>query len=84
MLVIKHFPQQLVNFLRDGQMFKAGYLVNNDLRQLACNLSQNLFVGDLELGAFKKKYFLIFSSTISLADLTAQILDQCLSKNIAE
>ncbi len=65
-------------------MFKVGYFVNDNLRQLAYDLLQNLFVGGLELGAFEKKYFLIFSSTISLADLTAQILNQCFPKNIVE
>ncbi|KAF8994149.1 hypothetical protein BDZ89DRAFT_1150212 [Hymenopellis radicata] len=86
MLVSKHLPQQLVNFLRDGRILKAGRLVNGDLRQLeaACDLPRNSFVGGLELGAFAKERFLISSATISLADLTARILSQCLPKNVAE
>ncbi|KAF8989595.1 hypothetical protein BDZ89DRAFT_974680, partial [Hymenopellis radicata] len=50
----------------------------------ACDLPRNSFVGGLELGAFAKERFLISSATISLADLTARILGQCLPKNVAE
>ncbi len=77
MLTTKHLPQQLMNFLCDDQMFK-GQL------EAACDLPQNSFVGSLKLGAFEKEHFLISSSTISLANLTAQILSQYLPKNIAE
>ncbi|KAF9048060.1 hypothetical protein BDZ89DRAFT_928787, partial [Hymenopellis radicata] len=86
MLATKRLPLQLLNFLRDGRILKAGRLVNGDLRQLeaACDLPRNSFVGGLELGAFAKERFLISSATISLADLTARILGKCLPKNVAE
>ncbi|KAF8895791.1 ribonuclease H-like domain-containing protein [Mucidula mucida] len=86
MLAAGRLPQQLLSFLRNDQILKAGHLVNRDLKQLetAANQPRNSFTGGIDLASFAKARFLITNARISLADLTAQLLHQCLPKNRAE
>ncbi|KAK0461441.1 ribonuclease H-like domain-containing protein [Armillaria novae-zelandiae] len=86
MLASGHIPQQLLSLLRDGQVLKAGHLVSGDLRQLetASGQQRNSFMEGIDLASFAKEHFLISNACISLADLTALLLKQCLPKNRAE
>ncbi|KAG6818631.1 hypothetical protein H0H93_003310 [Arthromyces matolae] len=86
MLAQKRLPHELLNFLRDEQVIKAGKSVNGDLRQLAiaaaCDPSS--FRGGLDLATYAKQRLLISDARISLADLTAIILGESLPKNVTE
>ncbi|KAJ7220545.1 hypothetical protein GGX14DRAFT_559337 [Mycena pura] len=79
-------PVQLVNFLRHAQVIKAGRQVGGDLGRLAtaCNRQPGDFRGGLDLAVFAKERFLIKKATVSLADLIALLLHQCLPKPAAE
>ncbi|KAE9398130.1 hypothetical protein BT96DRAFT_883255, partial [Gymnopus androsaceus JB14] len=83
-LASRNLPQQLLMFLRESRILKAGRGVNGDLRHLETVSGQGPFSGGLELGAFAKQRFLISDARMSLSDLTAAILGQCLPKNRSE
>ncbi|KAJ3771296.1 ribonuclease H-like domain-containing protein [Lentinula raphanica] len=83
-LASSKLPHQLVRFLRERRILKAGRMVNGDLRHLETVSGQGPFLGGLELSSFAKERFLISDARMSLADLTATILGRCLPKNRAE
>ncbi|KAJ3738047.1 hypothetical protein EV360DRAFT_29977, partial [Lentinula raphanica] len=83
-LALKKLPHQLVRFLREPRILKAGRMVNGDLHHLETVSSQGPFLGGLELSSFAKERFLISDARMSLADLAATILGKCLPKNKAE
>ncbi|KAG6818637.1 hypothetical protein H0H93_003273 [Arthromyces matolae] len=76
-------PHELLNLLQDGRVVKAGRQVTGDLRRLAIASHQepSSFQGGLDLAAYAKQQLLIDDAQLSLADLTASILGQCLPKN---
>ncbi|KAF7290249.1 3'-5' exonuclease domain-containing protein [Mycena indigotica] len=86
MLSRASLPNQLVNFLCHAQVIKAGRQVNGDLGRLAtaCNRPPSDFQGGLDLAAFAKARFLVKKATLSLADLVASLLHQCLPKPASE
>ncbi|KAG6856426.1 hypothetical protein H0H87_004552 [Tephrocybe sp. NHM501043] len=86
MLSRKQLPHELLNFLQNNRVIKAGRLVNGDLRQLAMAAGQDssAFQGGLDLATFAKQRLLITNAQISLADLAAKILGLCLPKNQTE
>ncbi|KAJ7689307.1 hypothetical protein B0H17DRAFT_1135117 [Mycena rosella] len=85
-LLRKVLPAELVNLLHSEQVIKAGRKVNGDLQRLAvaAGYPPNHFRGALDLAAFAKDRFLITKATLSLADIFAAILHQCLPKNDTE
>ncbi|KAG6835293.1 hypothetical protein H0H93_003051 [Arthromyces matolae] len=86
MLARKKLPQELLNFLKDDRVIKAGRLVNGDLRQLAIAAGEDsaAFQGGLDLATYAKQRLLISDARTSLEELTAVILGQCLPKNRTE
>nr|GAT54267.1 predicted protein [Mycena chlorophos] len=82
MLQRKALPEQLLNFLREPKVVKAGCRVNGDLWQLAaaCGLPPDSFPGALDLACFAKDRYLVTRANMSLVDLVANILGQCLPK----
>ncbi|KAJ3963552.1 hypothetical protein EV361DRAFT_786209, partial [Lentinula raphanica] len=80
----QQLPHQLVLFLKDPRIIKAGRMVTADLRHLETISGKGPFCGGIELGTLAKQRFLISDARISLADLTAAILGKCLPKNRAE
>ncbi|KAG6848087.1 hypothetical protein H0H93_003468 [Arthromyces matolae] len=86
MLAQKRLPHELLNFLRNKQVIKAGKSVNGDLRQLAmaAGCDPSSFQGGLDLATYAKQRLLITDARISLADLTAIILGESLPKNVTE
>ncbi|KIK55783.1 hypothetical protein GYMLUDRAFT_248378 [Collybiopsis luxurians FD-317 M1] len=80
-LLLRRLPHQLVVFLQEPRILKAGRMVNADLHHLETVSGQGPFVGGLELGAFAKERFLISDARSSLSDLTAEILGKCLPKS---
>ncbi|KAJ7197452.1 hypothetical protein GGX14DRAFT_574233 [Mycena pura] len=86
MLSRQRLPEQLVNLLRHAQVIKAGRQVNGDLGRLATAAGRppGDFCGALDLASFAKERFLIKKATISLADLVAALLHQCLPKPASE
>ncbi|KAJ7206804.1 hypothetical protein GGX14DRAFT_637030 [Mycena pura] len=86
MLSRQRLPEQLVNLLRHAQVIKAGRQVNGDLGRLATAAGRlpGDFCGALDLASFAKQRFLIKKATVSLADLVAALLHQCLPKPASE
>ncbi|KIK59019.1 hypothetical protein GYMLUDRAFT_262146 [Collybiopsis luxurians FD-317 M1] len=83
-LALQKLPHQLVMFLCERRILKAGRMANGDLHHLETLSGQGPFLGGLELGSFAKEWLLITDARVSLSDLTAEILGKCLPKNKAE
>ncbi|KAG6821234.1 hypothetical protein H0H93_002344 [Arthromyces matolae] len=86
MLASQRLPHELLSLLKDSRVVKVGRLVNGDLHQLAIATGHPPadFKGGLDLATFAKQKLLVVNGHSSLADLTAVILGQCLSKNQGE
>ncbi|KIK65879.1 hypothetical protein GYMLUDRAFT_257821 [Collybiopsis luxurians FD-317 M1] len=58
-LALQKLPHQLVMFLCERRILKAGQMVNGDLHHLETLSGQGPFLGGLELGSFAKERLLI-------------------------
>lgn len=80
-----HLPHALLAFLQSPHLFKVRVHVQADLTWLFndCGFPKNAqpFVGALELGRLAKDRNLVDQANISLADLTAKILECNLPKD---
>ncbi|KAG6818601.1 hypothetical protein H0H93_003585 [Arthromyces matolae] len=86
MLASQRLPHELLIFLKEDRVIKAGRLVTGDLRQLAIAAGKQPtdFKGGLDLATYAKEKLLISNARASLADLTAVILGKYLPKPQAE
>ncbi|KAG6817426.1 hypothetical protein H0H93_007293, partial [Arthromyces matolae] len=84
--MLTQLPHELLNFLQDSRVIKAGRQVNGDLRRLAIATGHedSTFQGGLDLATYAKERLVTTNGQMSLADLTAVILGQCLAKDQVE
>lgn len=85
MLAGNKLPPLLKQVLANPRILKVGRCITGDLKYLqqACQ-SDVLFVGGVDIARLAKDRLLVPTARVSLSDLSAAILNQCLNKNVAE